>query len=336
MRMKSLPGILLKSAFVCAVSLAAGLATNLAPNQGANKAWAQDSSFVSNMSPIPLAPTLFSVDLVTPNNSGPGIYHSVELISGNVLYTWSSLPSIEAGKQFAIRYKRTSALPPERGNLERVELFFRVDNGPVQSRIVGDGFRDPLSGELVLSPVVLDVPPQARDVFAYWFQLTTFDGRIIWDKSEAVPYTVEIVPASNTILKFDQNWNETANAPLVSGESFRIAFDVNRIKPRLSYLYRNDVPVWSVAAMVSFDNDPAREVPLTAVSHDNHGVASDLSVLMPAVKIPVGAKSVSLWFVGRDYVSKVYDSNYNRNYTFPIEPAIAPAFTPVIAPAPAL
>ena len=285
------------------------------------KASADSSAFLSNMSPLPLEPSLFCVDLTAPTHSGAGLYHTVEAVAGSITYTWSSLPSIEAGKQFAIRYKRTSLTPPESGNLEKVELFYKIDGGAVQSRLVGDGFRNPSTGELILSPAIIDVPRDARNVFEFWFQLTTSDGKIVWDKSKADPYFVSIIPESNFILKFDANWNTAANETLQAGQSFRIAYDVSRLKSRLTYLYRNDVPVWNVAALVSFDNAAPIEVSLTAVSHDAHGVASDVSMLMPAVKIPQNAKSVSLWFVGRDYVSKVYDSNYGKNYTFTIQNA---------------
>lgn len=278
---------------------------------------AQDDPFLAKINPKPVPAASYSVSLAMPNPSGDGVFHEVEAVQGSLTFTRSGPARAESGKPFIIRYKR-NALVTERTALEKVELLYRIDGGDVQHAMVADGYRDPGTGELVLSPVYVNIPDTATSRLSYWFRLTTIGGTQHWDRTAEAPYETEILPLPTTIVRFEPDWDEGVKGKLVAGTSFRLAYDIDRVKSRLSYLYRNDVPVWSALAHVSFDGGHPIDVPLTAVSRDDRGVAADVMVLYPVVKIPEGTRRMSLWFVGRDYVGKAYDSNLSENYDFKI------------------
>lgn len=282
-------------------------------------AHAANLEFLSDLTTIPKPVDRYCVDLTVSRNQNKIEKYSLEVTLGNVPFTGRGGPSIEAGKPFIIRYHRGFLAPTEHESLEKVVLWYKIDDGEVETRLIGEGFRDAFSGELILTPFQINVPFAARGNIKYWFQLMTSSGNVKWDKSEGDPYWAEIVPTSQSILKFDQNWHQSQNQKLVSGEAVKIAFDITRIKRQLGYLFRNDIPVWNAVAMVSIDGQSAKEFALTAESHDIRGVPVDVAILMPALKLPVGARSIKVWFVGHDYMGTVFDSNFGGDFTFAVQ-----------------
>ena len=109
----------------------------------------------------------------------------------------------EAGKPFVVHYHRSAADIGQEGELERIELFYRVDGGRVLAELLADGERDADSGLLVRRPGRVDVPEGALREVEYWFKLTTTDGRVLWDSDYGRNYRAEVVPQGDVFVVFE-------------------------------------------------------------------------------------------------------------------------------------
>ena len=122
-----------------------------------------------------------------------------------------SVEVAEAGKPFCIHYHRSPDDIGQAGELERIELFYRIDGGPVFAACIADGSRDPASGLLLRRAARIDVPTYAERSIEYWFKLTTTDGRVLWDSDFGKNYRAEIVPRGDVFVVFE---GEASGVPI--------------------------------------------------------------------------------------------------------------------------
>lgn len=231
-----------------------------------------------------------------------------------------TLPNIaEAGKPLFIDYGRSLENIGLQGTLKKVEMFYRIDGGPVQSATLAEGESARAPG--LRSAHRIDVPAGAKGEVEYWFKLTGEDGKTHWDSKFGQNYRTNIVPQGGSIVRFDDLWGESLSQPLVAGSTLRLAYDVDRIKPFLRGTSHHGAATWGVVAYVSFDGKPAQEIPLTAVKRGQYGVHEAIEPVEAAVEIPTDAKNVSIWIKGHGYANSVFDSDFGKNYSFPISPA---------------
>ena len=104
--------------------------------------------------------------------------------------------------------------------------------------------------------------------------------------------------------------------PIKRGQSFEVAYDVDRLRNDLGNGWYRMGPTFFAAAYVSFDGKPAQEFRLT-----NYDMQGNISVAQPRVQVPDDAKDVRIWFYGSTQGGRFqYDSNYGANYHFAVEP----------------
>jgi hypothetical protein len=89
------------------------------------------------------------------------------------------------------------------------------------------------------------------------------------------------------------SWNEQASGALVEGESFKIAYDVDRLCANLPANANG-----RIFANVSFDGQYPS---------------------IRKVRIPNGARSVRLWFSAGSYPSTRYDSTFGSDYVVQLQ-----------------
>lgn len=171
------------------------------------------------------------------------------------------------------------------------------------------------------SPYRIDVPAGATGEIEYWFKLTTEEGHEHDDSNFGHNLHTNIVPAGGTTVKFDDLWGESTSGPIREGSTLRLTYDVDRIKPFLKGTSHHEAATWSAAAFVSFDGKPPQEVPLTAVRTGDYGFHKEIEPVEGLVEVPHDAKSVTVYIHGRAYGGTAYDSDFGKNYTFPVEPA---------------
>jgi hypothetical protein len=73
-------------------------------------------------------------------------------------------------------------------------------------------------------------------------------------------------------------------------------------------------------AHVSFDGGEAMRIPLSAVRTGQYGTHTAIEPIEPAIEVPKDARTVSVWVEGHAYANNAWDSDFGKNYTFPVEP----------------
>lgn len=115
-----------------------------------------------------------------------------------------------------------------------------------------------------------------------------------------------------TTLAFDDDWNETADGPIVAGSSVRISYDHDRLTECRGYTNGSDV--WAIGGFASFDGGEPQAFALTRLSN------GEAVAVEPELEIPHGAERVEIWFQNSDrFGCNAYDSNDGANYAFDIE-----------------
>lgn len=115
-----------------------------------------------------------------------------------------------------------------------------------------------------------------------------------------------------TTLRFDDDWSERADGPLVAGLPFRVVYDVDRLTACRGST--NGSEVWSITGYVSFDGGAAAPFEVTRL------VDGEVVSIESEVAIPARATRLEMWFQNTNrWGCNAYDSNENANYAFDIE-----------------
>lgn len=232
----------------------------------------------------------------------------------------------EAGKPFVVNYERGLQDLGATGNLASVMLHYQINNGDVQSLPITSGARNMANGQLVRFPATIPIPQNARGELVYWLELTATDGSKVWDSDFGKNYRTTLVPAGGTMVRFDEQWSAQTNTPIKAGEALRIAYDVDRLKQFLRGTNVRGAETWHITAYVAFDDKPAQEFEVTVPQFGPSGTYHALVPWEVAVAVPTDARKASIWFMGSAYGGSVfggnaYDSNFGKNWEFPVEPA---------------
>lgn len=212
----------------------------------------------------------------------------------------------EAGKPLVV------SVDPERVSkgAEKVELVWRlVPDGTEQVVALTDGTRDPTTGRLVTTPAQIALPPDADGLVRLSFR-THSDGRASnsWDPSN----DVAIAPREGSTLVFSDDWKTQLDKPIRAGNSLKIAYDQDRLRG----LFGGNVPS-SITASISFNGEPARELPLTLTPGDGGAPGT---MALPSFKVPVDATQMTLWFRGQNGADTSWDSAEGKNFSFSVGP----------------
>ncbi len=113
-------------------------------------------------------------------------------------------------------------------------------------------------------------------------------------------------------ITFDGGWNETADGPLVAGDSVRIDYDLDRLTDCRGSDMGSEV--WGITGYAQFDDGEPRAFALSRLSG---GTVVPVEAELP---FPASARHVAMWFqVSNKWGCVAYDSNMNANYGFDIE-----------------
>ena len=118
----------------------------------------------------------------------------------------------ESGKPFEVSYLRSAADLHQAGEIERVEMYYRINGGEVLAALLADGQRDPGTGALVREVGRVDIPANTRGELEYWFRLITTDGRVLWDSDFGRNHRAEILDSSELFVSFDGERADAAPA----------------------------------------------------------------------------------------------------------------------------
>ena len=206
------------------------------------------------------------------------------------------LAVVVAGAPFEVRYDRGAFDVDGQGELERIVLCWRIDGGAVQVQSMADGARDPVTGFLVRSPAVIDVPADAHGVLEYWFKLDTVDGRVLWDSDFGRNYKARIQPVDGTTIAFLDGWTTHVDGPLVTGARATIRYAAGRARCVVA-------DARAVVAYMSIEGARPIEIPL----------AADEGAFTARIELPTPGR-VSLWFRVDGATDVAWDSRLGANY----------------------
>jgi hypothetical protein len=218
---------------------------------------------------------------------------------------------MEVGR-LSVVYK-WSAGSPWAGTSEKVELHWRKQGGTWQSVVLGEGFRDPVSGHLLLFASHLDIGDNYVGILELKFVLRLQNGEIIQDGGAQAPIQLRVVPRpSNNRLFFRSDWRNSLTGSLSPGEVFEIYYDCHRLVHQMN-LRRDEPTPWSIVAHVRFDEQPVEEYPLVV---SLGGGSSQVLSFIPTVAIPESARQMSVWFLAFYNSRSYFDSNFGLNFNF--------------------
>ena len=118
----------------------------------------------------------------------------------------------ESGKPFEVSYLRNAADLHQAGEIDRVEMYYRINGGEVLALLLADGQRDSNTQTLVREIGRIDIPADSRGELEYWFRLITTDGRVLWDSDFGRNHRAEILDSSELFVSFDGERADAAPA----------------------------------------------------------------------------------------------------------------------------
>lgn len=216
--------------------------------------------------------------------------------------------------QLDLRWSPGSSLA---GGAEKVELQWRWRNEPQwQTQLLGEGFRDPDSGHLILSTADLHWGTERSGRVELRFLIHDGSGQILQDGGPGSVLNVQVdsravVPS----LVFSENWSVTQRGEIRAGESFEIFYDFQRLISQIQSSAAMDAP-WCVFAKLQFDDGPVLNYPLLA-SHRDH--PEKVVGIIPTVQVPDSARRLAIWFFAFHNSTSYFDSNFGQNYYFTIK-----------------
>ena len=229
---------------------------------------------------------------------------------------------VEAGKPVRITYSRRPEDLGVVGAIAQVTAGVRIDGGPPQRVRLDMQARD--DHRFKIGPMAeVVIPDSARNELVVAFEVETRDGRRVWDDNggRTVGYRATILPKGGALIRFDADWTHAVVGDLRQGETVRVAYDVGRLLKFLTGTSLNGLATYVASLFVSFDDGPAQE----------HRFGRDFETAeLPAFRVPPTATTMCLWFVGSARGGHTfnnihvggfaYDSNWGKNYRFPIAP----------------
>lgn len=201
------------------------------------------------------------------------------------------------------------------GLSEKVELQWRRDGQAWRSETLGEGFRDPSSGHLLLFPVSLDISSQESGTLELKFILHLQNGETIQDGGERGTLSLFAAP-QRTVgeISFNADWSHSVRGVLKGGQSFELIYDPGRLTRQMN-LQGDEPSPWSVVARIQFDDRPTEEYPVVVLVS---GSAARVVSFVPTVFIPPNVRRMAVWFSAFHDSQSYFDSNYGTNFNFDI------------------
>lgn len=202
------------------------------------------------------------------------------------------------------------------GESERVELQWRWPNQAEWfTQLLGEGFRDPESGHLVLSSTDIRWGEERSGQIELRFMIKDSSGQIVQDGGQGSILKVQVdsrrvVPS----LRFSADWRTFQRGELFAGDVFELEYEIPRLALQFNSNISEDVP-WCLFAKIQFDDGPVQSYPLLASNREH---PEKVVGIIPTVRIPELAKKMSVWFFSFHNSNSYFDSNFGQNYHFVI------------------
>lgn len=116
--------------------------------------------------------------------------------------------------------------------------------------------------------------------------------------------------STEALIVFTANWQHALAGTLVPGGSFTVVYDSSRILQERWSPYHG-IPEWDILGYTQYSTDGP-------VSYKNLGLTMRAEALFQQYTIPEDAHELIMWFYHAGRGKQFYDSNYGRNYHFPI------------------
>ena len=189
------------------------------------------------------------------------------------------------------------------GDAWSIGVHYRFDGGPVQTQPVT---RLDENRQNVKSPVTVDLPLGARDL-ELWFRSGDRAGCSEYDSRSGANYHYTIDQPA--VATFRADWQETLAGEIRAGRGLVVDYDSARL-PQCRETY-NGAPAWRIDVLYRFGDGAPRSAALT----DAGGAAAPTTIAVAA-----GAQRAEMWFrvTGQRSGCTAYDSDFGRNYTFPV------------------
>lgn len=181
----------------------------------------------------------------------------------------------------------------------------------------GGVIRDaPLAANGAWMQAVIQVPEDAT-ALEVWFVNTDRQGCRQVDSDFEANYRFETtLPSPPVDLVFGPDWTEEARGTLRQGGIARIRYAPQRLTACRAT--DDGARAWNILASWRFA--PGGQTGSVSL-YEGDFYGGDAAIRQPLVPIPEDATSVSFWFANADRTGcQAWDSDYGRNYTFPIAP----------------
>lgn len=269
-----------------------------------NKVVVPDTEFVSNINPKPQSAHIANAraidggDLMMEPGSVAVAGQRLNIKFSNYFPPLQDQREYDTAKLFAtITYTDKSG----------EEITFNSKPTPVKGYWAYDG------------DVPVKIPEDAQGTMKFVIRRLRDNGEIQTFPAE---FTTKIVGATSPIVKFSDEGDGWATAlngkALKGGDSFRIAYDIDRIMNRIQSEIRPDDRV-RIDAMVSFDGKYPLVIPVYAAGPNGSRVD------MPTIRIPEDAKQGRVWFSATVYDPtwrtrniKAPDSDFGNDFQLPM------------------
>jgi hypothetical protein len=117
---------------------------------------------------------------------------------------------------------------------------------------------------------------------------------------------------SSTTVTFAEDFSESADGPIVAGQSIVVDYDLDRLTACRGST--NGSEVWGITGWAKFGSAAPKEFALTRLE------AGRVVAVRAEVEVPSSATSAELWFTTTNrWGCNAYDSNDGANYAFAVE-----------------
>lgn len=224
-------------------------------------------------------------------------------------------PDFIQGKEVEFDF-RWSAGAPDAGQSQKVEMQWKWKAGDVwKSTLLGEGFRDPQSGQLIVVPAILRWGEPNSGFISMRFLIHSENGQIRQDGGPGAELQFQLGNREPTaLLHFSDQWSTGVQGELIAGETFEIEYSPSRMEQQFGGPSDGLTP-WCLQAKIQFDDGPVQSVSLLA-NHQSH--AEKVVPFIPTLSIPRSARRMTLWFVSFHNAVSYFDSNFGANYHFVI------------------
>jgi hypothetical protein len=151
-----------------------------------------------------------------------------------------------------------------------------------------------------------------------WFKASDGQGCVQWDSNQGKNYVYAIYALADIPnLTFTDRWNALQNGILRAGQPLRLHYDLNRATTCRTGGYHGSAS-WDVTPKLFVDGKPVPAQTITFPLDWSRRGQQDVLVMLPE------GQEITLWFEnsGYDYYAAssclAYDSNYGKNFRFPL------------------